>query len=232
MAQNDIYRVDVHSTLQKNPNVNCFFYQETDEVTPGGNPTKILLDEFVATNLPDMLELFDETMIVDCTTCQLHHPTKGFPQLTEGPLPGLKMMAVALPGQCSMVAQTLSNLDDITARNRGRDFHTGFVETEQVDGTWTVAAVALVGAFYVSEMMVPLMAGGGTFVYGNFSATQAAENINPLFLGDPPAQTPPPTFGDPPFQIVSQVQITTKVRTQRRRQPLDPCILPTRFPPA
>ncbi len=230
MAVGDVLKLDVFFTLQKNPNSYCYNFEVTGIADPSVGDQFDLAKAFDDTFIPGMRNWSDETVIFHClqvTTvfkADLSVPSV-LPTIRDlSDLAGTRTMAVALPGQCSAVVQTFDTPENVTPRTRGRDFITGLVETDQVDGDWTQATATLIlGAYEMS--LLPTLQGdaNGSFEYVNFSRTQQAENIDPQFVSNGGVVPDPPTFGNSPIGAVNNVRLVGLVRTQRQRQAEDVC---------
>ncbi len=232
MAIDDIIKADVFFTHQKNPNQYCYNFETTVSSEPATQDLEEFATVFVAIIMPGIKAWSDESVIFNCVKTSL--VVRGDPDDDSVPLPviknlgdaaGTRMTLDALPGQCSAVVQTLKSIDEVKPRTRGRDFITGLVETDQTDGLWTQATADLVLNRYDTVIIGTLAGvGAGRYLYGNFSPTQQAENVNKDFVSNGGLVPDPETFGDAPFSEVTLSRMQQLVRTQRLRQPEDPCL--------
>ncbi len=233
MTLADVYKVDVHFTLQRNPNVYCFAYLTTATSEPGTLDIQELAAGF-SPKVTDAIKVWsDDSVVFNCYVVSLLK--RGQPGDESIPLKvvttlmdtfGDRTLLDALPGQCSAVVQTLPSEDSTAARRRGRDFITGLTEVDQTDGKWLQATANLVLNQYIANILTDVVgAGTGVYNYGNWSPTQHAENIDPQFVSNGGAVPDPPTFGNNPFNEVTEVRMVETVRTQRQRQPEDVCAI-------
>jgi len=112
-----------------------------------------------------------------------------------------------------MVIQTLPDLDDGNPSHRGRDYWTGFPVDAQVDGVWTDAAYDLLADQLVMSLMGTIQGSdGGQYRWGNFSPKLLAQRVGP-----------PIDLTIDPWKEVRNMRGLKQVRTQRRRQALNPC---------
>ncbi len=124
------------------------------------------------------------------------------PITVPGTLTGL-----ALPGQCSLVIQLLPNFSNSDPTRKGRDFYTGLVETQQVNGGWTDDAAQDIMDILTAELEVGVTtANGSTFTWGNFSYKRAQ-----------------PAGAGTPFEKITALRALKHVRTQKRRDARNPC---------
>jgi len=226
MAVDEVFKLTMHSTFQDNKNMWCAFYKETN--APSTQSTPVALSAaFEAQVDTEILPIKPTGWHMDCITVEgveFFQPYMPFVAPTDytGTLAGGE-----LPGQCSAIVETLP--DDVTAkvRQRGRDFWTGLVEGgDQVDGVMQQAAANRILNFYIVQILPDLTGNGGIWEYGNYSYRQRKENLDPQFVSNGGSVPDPPTFGDPPFTQVTFVRMNALVRTQRRREPIDPCAIP------
>lgn len=225
MAEGDIYRCDINWTMQNNPNVNCYLFKSLLEEA-GPKPEEQLLVEFNASWFPDFEDMTNDSAIVECTVCQRIIPTPGLPFIVPQGNP-CDRLGLALPGNVQAVVQLMKDDDTTAPRERGRDFIGGSNEADQVDGIWTQAYANLVLNFYNTTLLAGLVTTeGSSFEWGLYSATQAAENVNPIYVSNGGSTPDPPTFGNNPWTPITYVQMNPKCRTQRRREAQDPCSVP------
>ncbi len=232
MAVDDVYLCEIFFTHQKNPNLWSAFFEVTTSAEPATLDVIELNTAFFGSFPTAVKTWSDDTVIFHCTKTSLVR--RGDLSDTSIPLPslstladaqGLRVSTEALPGQCSMVVQTLVSTEEVKPRTRGRDFITGLVEGDQSDGLWSQTAADLVLNEYNTVMLGTVDGvGTGRYLYGNWSRTQHAENINKDFVGNGGIVPDPDTFGDPAFNAVTAVRAQQLVRTQRLRQPEDPCL--------
>lgn len=224
MAELDIIRIDVNSTFQKNPNLFCTYWVVT-AADSSGDDVNALLNSYSLNVVTPLQAIYPVGIEVDCLVGQTVDPLPAsIPQVFAETGPGIRMGA-ELPGQCSAVVQQLPTQLNPTARQRGRDFWTGLVETDQVDGLWVQATANLVLGFYNDELIPGLSgAAGGTYGYVVWSKTQRDENDDPQYVSNGGSTPDPPTFGDLESYVIDRVRMVAPVRTQRRRQAEDPCL--------
>ncbi len=225
MAVGDVYSADIHMTYQQNPNVYCFNY----EVTTQANEDAIVSDllTFAENTIQaDLLPLHVTGALFPCVTVKQIWPNSSLPAIAATPAtPGTRTTTTSLPGQCSNVWQVYSNTGNPTGRNRGRDF---LYAQDCADLTiggdkYDAGYLAAVAAVYDGITNVVAPGSGNVFDWVVFSRTQAMENIDPQYVGNGGAVPNPPTFGDDASNVVILVRSDGLVRTQRRRQPEDPC---------
>lgn len=141
----------------------------------------------------------------------------GLTQTEAISIPGGLVSPGPLPGQCSMCVQTLTTDFPPNPSNRGRDFWYGFVEGAQVNGGWLDATWQLLEAHLHATLFGGFVTpDGGGYHWVNWSGKVSAQRC----------ALPPGT--DPFTAIDSWSNIQTlrclkHVRTQRRRQPENPC---------
>ncbi len=207
MATGDVYQGEQHFTLQSNPNTYCFFYQITTEVNES------VASRDVAVHMKDVVfpliqALTVDTAIFHCVTGKEVWPKTSIVEVQETPGIGGqdKGLAQILPGQCNMVAQLYGDQANPTASNKGRDFWTGWISDDQEDGKFESSATGVIQTFYETLPKSFTSTNGNVFDWGVFSMKLAK-------------QSPPVPF----FFTVKLIRINKLVRTQRRRQPEDPC---------
>lgn len=124
-----------------------------------------------------------------------------------------------------MVAQLLGDEVDPTGRNRGRDFWYGQVLEDFVTTgfQWAQSYIDEICVAYQTLTSSNTAANGNEWDWGVFSRTQAEENIDPQFVSNGGSVPDPPTFGDAIFYQVQKIRLNPMIRTQRRRQSIDPC---------
>lgn len=205
----DLYHVKIFSTLQKNDNIYNFDLEQTG-VGAAGTPENELNEFFKMVILPPLLPLHADTMVFECIETQKFDPVKGVAEqlpLEENNV-GTRN-GQALPGQCSLVMQLFSDTLDVTPNNRGRDFQFGAVEGDQVDGRWFQAYMDAWRNFYEAFILVPTITENNwQFLIGVFSPT--LKKLIPVVDY---------------FFPYSEAKPKALVRTQRRRQPTNPCDL-------
>ncbi len=229
MAVGDIIRTDVHFTFQGNPNIYCFAFRVIIPA-PALDDEDNLLDWWETEGLVGVLgppvkvgfdTLHDNTVVFNCLVAQkianaLTPTVKGVSlEVTKtiginGTLSGL-----SLPGQNSFMLQTLPlNLSSILSTERGRNFHTGLHDTDQIDGVWTQAASDKITKFYGDWFLGDNVEfGSAEYEYINWSATTHAKNVSSI---------PPSPLVDA-WNAVEHVRGLKSVKTQRRRQHENPC---------
>lgn len=236
MPVGDIYVGAVESTYQNNANTLLVCMEMTDivdELSIPNDMTLWLRDVVV----PLILPLINPGVVCRCVTAQQVWTIDPDP----GPQTSLKFVELVIigtgtrtpsagnfaPGQCSLVIQQVTDQGDPNDRNRGRDFWYGMnCEDLTIGGdTWDLAYMTAVRTLYSTITSHITGSLGNQWDIGIFSRTQAMENINPDFVSNGGTEPDPPTFGGPIFNILTLVRSNPLVRTQRRRQPLDPCLV-------
>ncbi len=223
MAVGDVLQIDLNWTMQKNPNTYSYHYIVTVDPSTA-EPVDDLLAVFSSAVMPNLANTFDDSAMLDCLVASVIEGEKVIPRVDLIGAAGGRAPGLALPGQCSMLVQILPDVGEPTPRRRGRDFISALQEADQLDGDWTQAAADLVLSIYNTELAATLVgAGGGNYEYGVYSFTQFKENNNPIYVSNGGSTPDPPTFGDDTFSEAGQFRALPQVRTQRRRQPEDPC---------
>jgi len=223
MPIGDIVRVDVNYTFQNNPNTWCTFW-ETQTAAPVDTEPVSILDLFFGSLQPALEVIMSNQITFDCLVAQVIDPLPaGLPVVRNRDAVGA-LDSTELPGNVNAVVQTLEGIVESPPRKRGRDFWPGASVLEQVEGFWTQGYANLILDFYIAEV-IPLLTdtNEGAYEWGNYSFTQRAENADPQFMGNGGTVPDPPTFGNDPFTEITLVRMVRACRTQRRRQPLDPC---------
>ncbi len=208
MAVGDIYMTALHFTYQKNANLFCNYFEVDEE--PSSDDVQTDLATWLQDDWDDnMISIFDDTFVVDCSEVRQVHPNNSIPLITAVTTPaGTRTPADNLPGQCSLVATLFGNKTDPNGKNRGRDFWTGGQEGDQVAGEWTDSAglfLRLISTYYTARTVLVSPPSGNVFSWGTFSK-KAVENEEAVH-----------------FWQMELVRLRHLVRTQRRRQPSDPC---------
>lgn len=225
MSVGDVYQSNIWTRYQDNDNVFTFCV----EVDPELDPDSACLDIniwAVATVVPLLKPLHNDRVTFRCSTCRQMWPTKSLEQVADlSDLPGTRVGVDYIPGQLSDVAQIVSDVTDPTARNRGRDFWYGMMlgDMDALSEEWDPAFQSELCGFYTVLTRSFTGATGNGYTWGVFSGTQAAENVDPQFVSNGGVIPDPPTFGNAPFRTVEMVRMNPMIRTQRRRQPLNPC---------
>lgn len=236
MPEGDIYMATIWERYQDNDNAHIFCVNVENETVQAQSPVEI--DNWLHNDvLPLMKPLKNEKLVFRCSNVQQvwgnlpsPGPKTSLPRVTPfiAQTGSRDLTAAApMPGQLSLVAQLITDQDNPTSRNRGRDFWYAMLQgdMDSDDGDrWDAAFQLEVITFYTSLTSNFSNGSGNTYSWGVFSRTQAVENANPDATdenGIPNSEKP--TFGDPYFQTATKVRINPMIRTQRRRQPLDPC---------
>ena len=226
MPVNDVYQVDINTRFQENDNIYCFVYQVrtvVDEtLIPGDLETYGEL-----TIAPALLPIHIPGVVFRCVVVNQIWPNASIPTI-ESLLdaPGTRTFTKGLPGQCSAVVQIFGDTSDPTGRNRGRDYLYGqdVGDLAVAGNVWDAGYLTDVCTFYQVLDDGFTSPGGNVFELGVFSRMQAKENIDPQFVSNGGIVPDPDTFGDDFFNQVVLYRLQPLVRTQRRRQPLDPCL--------
>ena len=215
MPNGDIWQVANEFTYQGNANNylwNLRVDQEADAQTVG-----LILLNFGAARQTAWLPLHNPSVSFKCVTARKIFPDTGLPQQLVNTEAGNRTCTPSLdhlPGQCSAVVTLFGDIGAPTGSNTGRDFITGQCCGDQLNGVFDSG----VGSYLeeLCEMYVAMgntFAGGGNaFSIGIFSPKRAGIRTGPNV---------PPT--PPYFWPLVMVRGKSLVRTQRRRQPLDPC---------
>lgn len=221
MALGDIYQVTTFFDFQGNTNnVYIWYFIEASAATTGTDEAA-LIAFFEVDLLPTLAIGLDENLIFTCIEAKrvlrqdvkIKESTLGEQKTVS--IAGTITLAEALPGQCSLVIQTLESEESTGATARGRDFYTGFVEGDQADGIWLDATQDRVTGQLDSEFTNgAALKNGGAYGWQNWSNKKYALRL---------------AGGGPPFlEATTDIQVLrplNHVRTQRRRQSLNPCDL-------
>ncbi len=219
MPPGDVHTVTTFFDFQGNlNNVYLWHFVVQNDATSGTNEAA-MIEFFEDDMLPTLAIGLDENFIFTCIDAKrildqlVKDKISSIGEQKAVAIPGTIMAAEALPGQCSLVIQTIKDLDDASTSSRGRDFFTGFPEGDQADGIWTDAAQDRVTGQLNSEFTQgAIVKNGGTFIWSNLSGKlYAARKVHPG-----------PVFPAITNQIVF-LRPLNHVRTQRRRQSLNPC---------
>lgn len=226
MAVDDVYMGVAHSIYQQNANVFCVYFQVESEID----------ESAIAQEIADWVELVAvvalqplRATLVEwrCSTARRIWPDTSIETVNPfGPFAlGTRVGTDYLPGQLSAVIQLVGNSDTPTSRNRGRDFHYGMLQSDidTFGANWTAAFQQELNDIYVAFTSTFTTTTSNVLRLGVFSRTQAEENVDPQYVSNGGTVPDPPTFGDPFFNILDQVRSNPLIRTQRRRQPEDPC---------
>jgi len=216
MAVTDVYKSNIFFDLQGQPdNILTYYFRQSGDVTSGFVEDSII-DGIETDLLPALAVVLNEELVFGCIEVAKLFDGAGnvvmpsIPRHKTIDIEGAISLTESLPGQCSLVVQTLPGLDDTNPRHRGRDFYTGFSEGDQADGVWLEAtANALVAA--LQSALSPVLQGSadGEYQWVNWSPTIAAEAAPAIR----------------PDSVITHVRPLRLVRTQRRRQPENPCAL-------
>jgi len=214
MALGDIYEVSNEFIYQQNPNQYSWHLRVQIEGTPATVNADLLA--FGVVRETAWLPLHNPSVTFRCVTVRQVYPDNSLPQLQVTGNSGNRTCIPVLdhlPGQCSCVATRFGDIINPTSFNRGRDFVCGQCCDDQIDGEYTS------NPGYIDELclMYATMTniyvnGANTYDIGIYSPSRAKPPTWPI------APSIPPFFW--PLQHVRTKQL---VRTQRRRQPLDPC---------
>lgn len=207
MPVGDVYMTALHFTFQKNANLFCNYFDiksEFDESLTQAELFKHIDDDF--TN--EMALVQDVKFVVNCIEVRQVHPTKSIPHVAASTTPaGLRTPADALPGQCNLVVSLFGDANDPTPRNRGRDFWTGAQTADQANGIWDTGVAKfqkLVQTYYAARVQEFTGLSSNVYRWGVFSK-KSADLALPFFFP------------------MEQFRLRDLIRTQRRRQPVDPC---------
>lgn len=225
MPVNDIWVAETHLTVQKNPNVHCNYYRLINEQDE--NAGKELLAFEVQKQQDTFYELITDEGVIDCVKVREVFPTTSVFDSQGLQAPGERdtTSAKTLPGQCSAVATLYGDEQNPNQFNRGRDFWHGALDADQDNGKWDLTGYMVdVRAYYQNAMQQFSTADGNDWEWGHFSRTKAKEHEESI------GQEPPgPAIEH--FWMFDRVDVKQLVRTQRRRQPLEPCEVTLQFRP-
>ncbi len=226
MAINDVYQGILEAVYQDNPNQFQMHFQTTTSIGSVTEPDDIA--EFMElTVLPELVPLAVAAKVWRCSTAREIWPSTSLEKVRpfSPVIPGTRMLTSACPGQLSAVAQLVTVQIDSNSRTRGRDFHYAqdVVDLDVSGVSWDLTYLTEIRDAYVTIGSSFTGTAGNVFDIGVFSRVQALENINPDFVGNGGLIPDPPLFGQPFFRQITGVRTNPLVRTQRRRQPEDPC---------
>ncbi len=219
MALNDIYQVTTFFDFQGNlNNVYIWYFIEVSPATSGTNEAA-MIEFFEDDMLPNLAIGLDENFKFTCIDAKrilkqlVKLKVSSIGEQKTISISGTVMSAEALPGQCSLVIQTIKDLEDATTSTRGRDFFTGFVEGDQADGIWLDATQDRVtgqidAKFSNSNIIKNGFIGSWVNLSGALYKLRKLETMAPFST------------------IHNNIQFMrplNHVRTQRRRQSLNPC---------
>ncbi len=208
MSVGDIYQSGLHFTFQKNANIFCNYFRLKTEVDIEEITTEINVHVEADWN-DNMRPIMDGNFVVDCIEVRQVWPNNAIPDIKAVVNPaGTRSDTDNLPGQCSLVATLFGDVDNPTNHNRGRDFWTGGAEGDQTDGKWIGGPAVfrtLLLAYYQARVQEFTGLSGNVFQWVVFSLTTAKLSQTPFHW------------------VVQRIRLRDLVRTQRRRQPSDPC---------
>jgi hypothetical protein len=215
MAVGDIYQVVNEFTYQGNANNYIWNLRVTSEVS---QPTTLIdLLAFGAVRQTAWLPLHNPSVEFRCVSVRQVHPTNSLPRINANSEFGNRSCVPSLahlPGQCSCVVTLYGDAADPNANNRGRDFVTGQCCADHLNGVFLTGASS-----YVEELCALYQGMGNTYSGGDASFEIGVYS---------PSRAKPPGYPDVPslvpfFYTLQLVRVRSLVRTQRRRQPVDPC---------
>lgn len=219
MPPGDVYQTTTFFDFQGNlNNVYIWYFQIVNDATSGTNEAA-MIEFFEDDMLPALVIGLDETLVFTCIEAKrildqlVKEKISSIGEQKAVSLPGSVMSVEALPGQCSLVIQTIKDLSDASTATRGRDFFTGFPEGDQADGVWLDATQDRVtGQLNTKFTQGAIVKNGMTALWENLSGKlYAARKVYPG-----------PVYPEITNQIVF-LRPLNHVRTQRRRQSLNPC---------
>lgn len=216
MAVGDIWQMNSHYELQLNPNIYTYHLQTTVEAD-----SSKLTDDIVAFGTLRMIALqplHTAEVLFRCSEAFRTFPDKSIPKIAVHNLAGTRTAISTLPGQCQCVVTLYGDILAPTGRNTGRDFWNGQDVSDQDNGKWDSDP-----AGYMEDVRDYYIAMGDTYepASGNKFDIGVYSRSNSTPPGGPPA--PPPIV--PYFWKLQRARVRQLVRTQRRRQPEDPCEL-------
>lgn len=208
MPAGDIYMSALHFTYQGNANLYCNYFRVKTEVNESLIPSEIAV--YVDNDWDtEMKPTVDSSFVPDCIEVRQVHPNNSIPDISAVTNPaGTRTPADNLPGQCSLVATLFGDVANPDARNRGRDFWTGAQEGDQAAGVWSSVPgnfKNLINGYYAARDTEFVGGSGNVYEWVIFSRT-AAKLLLPVFSW-----------------TVKLMRVRYLIRTQRRRQPADPC---------
>lgn len=220
MPAGDVYKIDTYFDFQgQTNNVYQWYADVITDATGGVDNETALMNYFEVTVMPALIVGLVDTFIFKCV--DVKQVLKGEDNELVNFLNRQRTVSIAgdesvipgLPGQSSLVVQTLEDDSDVDPSRRGRDFFSGFPEQDQLDGEWTTVTIDRVVAQLKGTLNATMFASnGGDYGWVNWSPKLAKERK---------AQTMAP-FTRPAVPIFF-LRPLKKVRTQRRRQALNPC---------
>ncbi len=220
MPSGDVYKIDTFFDFQgQTNNVYQWYADVINDATGGVDNETALMNYFETTVMPALVVGLAETFEYKCV--DVKQILKGVDnelvnflnrQRTVS-IKGDETVIPGLPGQCSLVVQTLEDDSDVEPSRRGRDFFSGFPEQDQTDGEWTTGTIdRVVGQLKAVLNTTAFTSNGGDYGWLNWSpkleAKRKTETVAPF------TRPAVPIFFLRPLK---------KVRTQRRRQALNPC---------
>jgi len=214
MPVGDVYQSNLWSTFQgDHANVwTAFFRADTlpDTLTVEEDLNEFMENVMVAA----FKSVVRDTFIFECSdTSKIWDEltdlvSTSLPRQRAFNVPGTILTGNTLPGQCSLLIQLLSDLESSNPMSRGRDFFNGLLAADQLDGVWALGPVAIIQAIYKSNLIDGVSTtDNGVYTYVNFSRKAASD---PAILGSP-------------VRPIIAIRSLKHVRTQRRRQPMNPC---------
>lgn len=214
MPANDIYQCVIEFELQNNPNAYDYYLRVTT-VNDEENIYQGVL-AFGAARITAMQALHSVDVTFRCVVSRQVWPTKSIPRVQASGVAGNRTSAtpITLPGQCSAVVTLYGDRVDPDRWNRGRDFWTGALASDQANGVWNTGVASYLQDlcdYYQTMTNAFTDAWGNVYEIGLFSRTRAG-----VVEGTPPVAVP---FFWPLNFVIGK----SLVRTQRRRQPEDPC---------
>lgn len=214
MPAGDIWTAGIEFEYQNNPNTYNWYLRLTQETNPQNVGEDVI--EFGKQVLDGLKPLHSVFVNFRCVTARQVHPTKSVPEIDVVNDLGNRDCTTCgvLPGQCCIVATLWGDPAAPNKNNRGRDFFTGMCAADQTNGKFDTGVATLVQDYcdlYQATGNNFVGAFGNNFEIGVFSPTKAKED-----LADPDNEIEH-------FWQLQKVRVKSLVRTQRRRQPTDPC---------
>ncbi len=219
MAAGDFHQVNTFHDFQgQTNNVYSWYFLMGSDPTSGTVDAK-MIDFFEDDLLPTLAIGLDENFTFTCIESKriidvdVKDKVTGIGEQKAVTIAGTIMAAEGLPASCQMVIQTLSSLTDADPTGRGRDFYYGFVEGDQADGIWLDATQNRVTGQLDAEFS------SGSIVKDGMTAQWVNWSNKRMALRS--------AGGGPPFlnpsTDINFLRPLNHVRTQRRRQSLNPC---------
>lgn len=225
MSVEDIYACDIHFRHQENDNLYCFIFQIQSEANEAVASRDVAVHGLNKV-WPALRPIITTEAVGLCAVGREIWPATSIPEIQRIDENGSREigLSTALPGQNSMVAQLFGDAGNPNRFNRGRDFLAAWNCQDQTRGMFDSDPLSDAQTFYEGDWKTFTATSGNQFRWGTFSLTQAKKTVPQN--GNPPVD-PDAVF----FWPIELVRLNPLVRTQRRRQPEDPCRVYRTFDP-